>query len=214
MTIFKLCEWEVNGYNDSDWLMSVYDDELNTISTIMIGTTRFASGINYHGAQDPTPEIVERARLVLVETIHQRLIAADRVATLTPDNVSVDEVVCLIAPHKNAVANTTPCNKCSGTGYWVNPRNPIDKRACFTCEGRGTFKGEKVKDATGKVVWDRFEPGLTGTVVKCHAYGTFYRNGYNQPGRENRQGQHHFQSRRQRAILPVMAGHAGKPWPS
>jgi len=29
------------------------------------------------------------------------------------------------------------CDRCAGTGQWVNPRDPSDRRQCFTCAGTG-----------------------------------------------------------------------------
>jgi hypothetical protein len=40
--------------------------------------------------------------------------------------------------------------------------------------------GEKVQGQ-----WTRFPAGTVATVIRADAFGTFYRNGYNKPGREN-----------------------------
>ena len=29
------------------------------------------------------------------------------------------------------------CSRCLGTGNWINPKNPLDKRDCFACNGTG-----------------------------------------------------------------------------
>lgn len=46
-------------------------------------------------------------------------------------------------------------------------------------------RNKKGKDDAGKIIWETFEAGLAGTVFRSDVYGTFYRNGYNQPGRFN-----------------------------
>jgi hypothetical protein len=186
MTLYNLCEWEINGYDDSDFMMSAFNDETNKIETICVGSTRYAGGYDYRGAIMPTVEIVEKARLVLAEYIFQSIRAAEHRDVLEPDDVAEGVRVSLIEAHKNQTFKTTSCTKCNGSGHWVNPKNSADKRECFACKGYGELQGEKVKDANGKLVWEKFSIGLSGVVKYCGAYGTFYRNGYNQPGRHNR----------------------------
>lgn len=186
MATYNLCEWEINGYNDSDFMMSVYNDETNKVEAVCVGSTRYAGGIDHGGALMPTVEIVEKARLVLKEYIFQKLRAAEHRDVLEPDDVQDESRVTLLEAHKNQVFKTTPCSKCNGSGSWVNPKNSSDKRECFGCKGYGELQGEKIKDSNGKLVWDKFPAGLSGVVKYCGAYGKFYRNGYNQPGRFNR----------------------------
>lgn len=195
MTLYKLCEWEINGYNDSDWMLSVYNDEANKIETICIGSTRYAGCIEHHAQicykchgdpQMPTMEIVEKARLCLAEYIFNSLRHVEHRSVLEPDDVRIGERVRLLEPHKNQSFKTTPCTKCNGSGHWVNPRNPDDKRDCFGCKGYGEIQGEKNKDSNGKLIWEKFQAGLSGVVKYCQAYGQFYSSGYNQPCRFNR----------------------------
>ena len=186
MTTYKLCEWEINGRDDSDFMMSIYNDETDKIETVCVGSTRYAGGFDYGNSIMPTAEVVEKARLVLVEYMFQALRSAEHRDVLTPDDVALETRVSLLEPHKNQTFKTSPCVKCNGSGSWVNPKNPSDSRECFSCNGYGELQGEKIKDANGKLVWDKFPAGLSGVVKYCGAYGTFYRTGYNQPGRGNR----------------------------
>ncbi len=78
-----------------------------------------------------------------------------------------------------------PCQKCNGSGKWINPRNSNDKRDCFACKGSGQHVGAKVKSEDGKQVWDELPAGLAGSVIDWHSFGQFYASGYNKPGRNN-----------------------------
>ncbi len=193
MTLFKLCEWEINGYSDSDWILMVYDDETNSIKSLTIGTTRFA-GCAAHGYQicyecagspiSPTQEIIEKARLVLKDFLFQRIKRLNYLSVMEPEDVNPGDKVQLLIDHKNQAFEYKKCENCIN-GQWINPKNPQDKRDCFSCYGEGEIKGNKLKQ-NNKLVWLKYSAGLTGTVKSCRAYGTFYKNGYNQPGRDNK----------------------------
>jgi len=238
MAKYVLCDWEINGYDDSDFMLMYYDDVSNTLSTHMHGTTRFGGcichrenalpeapkgGSGYHlcakldyivdvpgepgqhkGHYEvkemaewllwPTLEAVEGARKLLEEKAFQSLTAVDKRLRDEPypSDLSKGMLLRLTAGVRNQITPTEPCKKCNGTGKWENPRNPADKRECFACHGQGTHKmrGEdgralKVKDAKGKLVYDIIPTDTVGEVVDWGSFGTFYRNGYNEPNREN-----------------------------
>jgi hypothetical protein len=186
---YKLCEWEDNGYHDSYFYGAYYDDESNTIETCSLGATAFAMVETpaFYSFDLPTREALEKARLVLRDQIFPRLRAAEHADVLTPEDAKPGETLVTITPHKRQMKSPKPCYKCDGNGYWQNPHNPIDKRTCFTCHGSGTVPGgEPMKDPKGKIIMETIPVGIRLTVISVKAYGSFYRNGYNRPNRDNR----------------------------
>jgi len=189
MTRYYLCEWEVNGYSDSDWMAIVYDDVTNSCHEVQIGTTRCAypPSIKNANAEPPTLEIVEKARLVLQDALLEILIQKNKLDILEPNNVEAGYRVQLLVSHRNQAKEEVICEKCNGTGQWVNPKKLTDLRDCFWCRAKGFKDGEKIKTEDGKVKWKVIPAGTEGEVISCEAFGKFYSNGYNQPNRFNRQ---------------------------
>ena len=189
MTNYYLCEWEINGYSDSDWMAIIYNDETNSCHEVLIGTTRgaFPPHIKNSNAEPPTIEIVEKARLVLKDSILKNLIAKNSLNILEPQNVVTGDRIRLIQNHKNQVKVQVTCDKCNGTGQWVNPKKLTDLRHCFNCEGKGFNFGGKIKSDDGKLTWLVIPAETKGEVISCEAFGSFYARGYNQPNRSNRQ---------------------------
>lgn len=201
MSKFILTDWEINGYDDSDFMCSYYDDKANKVLTFCYGTTRAAAATNIGIGPDgktsvvvdgehlmlPTAEVVEKARLVLAEYIYQTIKEADK---RTVDEPGMTQLraglrVKLISDVRMQVKKTEPCQKCGGSGNWTNPRNPADKRPCFNCKGTGQWTGGKATGEDGKTIWEKLPAGLSGEVVDWKSFGTFYRSGYNTPGRDN-----------------------------
>lgn len=58
--------WEINGYDDSDFVAAVWDAEQNTVRTVQYASTR---GWTYHNGAtvDATAENIERARMWATE---------------------------------------------------------------------------------------------------------------------------------------------------
>lgn len=201
MSKFVLTDWEINGYDDSDFMLSYYDDVTNSIGTSCYGSTRYPSshniGINADGTTSvtigddilklPNAEVVEKARLVLEEYIFQTLTAAEKGTVERPNVKDLREGLRLRLAEdaRMQVREHSPCQKCGGSGKWVNPRNDNDKRDCFSCRGTGQWAGDKAKDENGKQKWEKLPAGLSGVVVKWSSFGQFYANGYNQPDRHN-----------------------------
>lgn len=201
MSKFLLTDWEINGYDDSDFMASYYDDKTNSIGFTCYGSTRYPSpriiGHNADGSTSvevdgehllmPTSDVVEKARLVLEESIFQKLDRAEKRLVDEPDveDLSKGLYVRLIANARMQVRATEPCNKCNGSGKWINPRRETDVRNCFACDGSGQHKGAKVKNEEGKQVYEVLPAGLTGYVVDWNSFGQFYANGYNKPNRHN-----------------------------
>ena len=221
MTKYVLTDWEINGYDDSDFMLTYWDTDSKKMGTHLHGSTRFggcicskenalpdqpAGSSSYHlcakleyqgagmvpGGEGhyvvkepgewllmPTAAIVEEARLWLEEHIFQRLTAADKLLVDEPEVKDLHEglEVRLTADCKMQVNTTEPCQKCAGTGKWVNPKKPADKRDCFACKGTGQHFTGKAKDANGKLVFERLTTGMPGTVVDWTSFGQFYARG-------------------------------------
>jgi len=219
MSKYVLCDWEINGYDDSDFMLMYYDDVSGKLESHMHGTTRFGSCTcklgeapkgcsGYHvcaktkydpdthqvvGEEpaewllSPTLEAIEAARKVLSDRAFQALTAGDKLMRDQPDvgDLRKGMTLRLTASIRNQVSVTEPCRKCNGTGKWENPRNSADKRECFACRGSGTHKVGKAKTEEGKLKYDIIPTDTVGEVLDWGSFGTFYRNGYNQPNRDN-----------------------------
>ena len=135
----KLMDWEVNGYDDSDFFGVYFDTDDGQLHKIELGSTRYAGGYNF-GAEyaEPTLEIVELARVQLARLIFVALREAEHRDVMEPRNVSKGDVVRVSTAHKSKIAGQT------------------------------------------------LDIGTRIRVNDCTAFGKFYRNGYNQPGRGNR----------------------------
>lgn len=205
MSKFLLTDWEINGYDDSDFMASYYDDSVNKIGFICYGSTRYPSATNI-GMVDmgtgsrvttvvvdgdnllmPNAEMVEKARLVLEDNIYLRLLMQEKRLVEEPDvgDLKVGIKVRLTTKAKMQLRESNPCQKCNGTGKWTNPRVNNDKRDCFACKGSGQHVGAKVKNEQGKQAYQELPVGLVGEVVDWTSFGQFYANGYNKPNRDN-----------------------------
>jgi hypothetical protein len=140
MTRFKLCEWEENGYDDSDGYVAFYNDETGTVGREETWSTRYARSENPPIFESPTREVVEKACAWLSNEIFGQLRAAEHKDVLEPNVVIGDRVKFLKS---------------------------------------GTFKDKKANREVA------FEAGEAGEVIWMGHFGTFYRNGYRQPGRHN-----------------------------
>lgn len=198
---YLLTDWEINGYDDSDFMCTYYDDVADVIGAHCYGTTRAAAptmiGISADGTTSveirgevlrlPTKEIVERARLKLEDHIFGLLTLQEERRVMEPDvgDLQMGLRVRLKQNVRNQLSSEVQCEKCAGSGKWTNPRNEHDKRECFSCKGAGVRKGPKLKGDDGKLKYETLPAGLSGIVFKWGSFGTFYRNGYNQPNQDN-----------------------------
>ena len=187
---YVLCDWEINGYDDSDFMLVYFDAATNTLHEMMHGTTRFGSctcdvgGFHVHGSAEhpaeplhfPTPAVVEAARLALARLAFGLLEREDKRQRDTPHHkeLTVGMLVTTTANVRNQASSETPCDKCEGSGKWINPRNAADERQCFACKGRGLCRGEKVRDANGKLAWHSYAAGTTGEVLSVRVFGRRY----------------------------------------
>lgn len=137
--LHRLTEWEDNGYDDSDFWVSVYDDETNEVRAVLSGSTRFAGYAPDHGPDlgQPIsdPVVLQNAIRLLAEHIFRRLRETEDKDVLEPVAVERGACVRLLrdCQHKNLVLPT----------------------------------------------------GTVGRVFWSGAFGQFFRNGYNRPGRQN-----------------------------
>lgn len=179
-----LCDWEDNGYHDSDFYMAVLNRKTGEVIKQEIGTTRFAAPPEYTGyRQDLTADDVRMALTWLEERIYRLIKQAEYDEVLMPDSIEEGTAVILLQDHRSQVReiNVEPCHKCAGTGGWVNPRDPEDVRDCFGCNGTGERRvvGEKVCGDDGKLARIVYPAGMVGTVCWVGTFRQIYARGYN-----------------------------------
>ena len=186
--LIGLCDWEDNGYHDSDWYMAVLNRTTGEVTREEVGTTRFADAFDYSAYGQELTEADVRAGLNwLEERIYQMIREAEHSDVLAPDGMEEGTAVLLLKDHRNQVRNLEEalCLKCYGSGEWVHPRNKEDVRPCFACEGTGRKEvaGEKMLDAKGKGVYVTYPAGTAGTVVWVGTFRQIYAKGYNKRDR-------------------------------
>ena len=172
MAKYKLCDWEVNGYSDSDFYGAFYDTEDGNVHVTMVGTTRFACDRFSFGPEylTPTPEIVEKARLVLRARLFESYKRAAYASVMAPSPAVFHKgtTAVLLEDHSLMVPvkSEGECFKCLGTGKFKAGKFSGE---CFTCKGTGRLMmktGEKLKGADGKCVRNVIKAG-----TKVTAYG-------------------------------------------
>lgn len=203
---YALCDWEINGRDDSDFMVGYYNAATDSIERHCYRSTRWGGctcdlsarpeNAEFHiCGKDPkspqwifpaTPEMVERARRVLARALFATIIERDRVKRdeVEPEEIVEGDRMVLTEKCRHRPLNFKPCAKCNGTGKWVNPRKETDKRECFYCEGAGEVK-VKSTVPTKEQGWVTVPVGTTGTVINFSSYGQFYARGYNSPNRGN-----------------------------
>lgn len=184
-----LCDWEHNGYHDSDFYMAVLNRDTGDVTREMIGTTRFAGGIDMTGYnQELTEEDVRLALTWLEERIFQMIHRAEHDDVFAPDGVEKGAAVALLSDHRNQVKHMEMemCPKCNGSGQWIHPRDAEDVRACFACNGIGEREvcGQAAHGENGKVLYACYPAGAVGTVIWVGTFRTVYARGYNKLGRD------------------------------
>ena len=205
-------EWEHNGYDDSDWYVVAYNTRTNELTRVLTGTTRYAfpPGSPIPGLVRMTAEIAPLARACLVERNIRRMTHEETMRVEQPkiETLTRGTRIRFIEAHrcakKEASVSEIDCEKCGGSGSWVNPYKANDKRPCFACKSTGKVKRTTRTMATettsktitrgknkGQVrtktspVWEDIDAGATGEVLNQATFGQFFRNGYNTPGRHN-----------------------------
>jgi hypothetical protein len=137
--LHRLTEWEDNGYEDSDFWVSVYDDVANEVKAVLRGTTRFAGYAPGQGPDLGQPisdfATLQKALCLLADRIFKLIRSAEDKDVFEPVAVELGTFVRLL-------------------------RN---------CKHKGVV----------------IPAGTVGKVFWSGAFGQFFRNGYNRPGREN-----------------------------
>jgi len=107
--LHRLTDWEDNGYNDSDFWVSVYDDEKNVVRAVLKGSTRFAG---FFGGDIPDigqpitdPAILQKALRVLADHIYSVIRAAETREVMEPSAVEKGTILRLLRSvrHKGAL---------------------------------------------------------------------------------------------------------------
>lgn len=178
MSLYKLCDWEQNGYHDSYFKAAMYDSTADKIVGVETGATAYAGG---RGLPEPAPEgeTLVKAYKCLERHIRGVLFQQALRKHSEPDDLQVGMILETTGKVKCAKRSREDCRKCNGTGHWVNPNRPTDKRKCFSCHGKG-YRAETIKGE-----WVRLDASTPIIVDDWKAYGKFYANGYNRPGRSN-----------------------------
>lgn len=97
---YKLCDWEENGYDDSDGFLAYWDSEKNCVDSELIWTTRAAPGPRTE-FEPPTLAIVEQAIVWLSDQIFKVLRSAEDRDILEPENAKQGDLLRLTAQHKS-----------------------------------------------------------------------------------------------------------------
>ncbi len=106
--LHRLTEWEDNGCNDSDFWVSVYDDEKNIVRAVLNGSTRFAGFSN--GGPDigqiiSDPVILKKAIRLLSDHIYTAIRAVEDGQIKEPSTVERGTTLRLLrsVKHKGAL---------------------------------------------------------------------------------------------------------------
>lgn len=159
----------------------MFDSDANAIVGVETGSTAYAGGRGLN-EPEPTGPVLLNAYIALENNIRTRLFKAALFRHNEPDHDDlmvgiILETTCKV---KSAKRTSEPCKKCNGSGHWINPSRPTDKRPCFACEGKGVHTGKAIKGE-----WIYIPKGTAVIVDSWKAYGQFYANGYNRPNRSN-----------------------------
>ena len=189
----RFLEWEKNGPSDSDWFSVLLHVPTMTRLVTGTGTTRFAHHPStYDGFfSRPTDDQLAWAREWLAKTMTAMLVAMDAREIAEPQPSAfrapqhtpwVDIPVVFSSPTSRPIEVRTyarrECAKCNGTGKFARGRSSGD---CYTCRGKGC---EEQFGKTG--VKTKVAAGVKAVAVRpSEFWGTQYRNGYNQPDRDN-----------------------------
>lgn len=170
MALYLITEWENNHYDDSDFFAGIYDDETKKCKAVMIGTTRFAGGIQYPENQPLTDEIVDESISWLNKSVTSDILSIheNKMEHTCYQDLFMKCEMRVNSKHRNVMFEWDSCSKClSNPGEWINPHNPKDIRICFGCNGFGIVKTKRrVKGLDGKQCWRICEPDEIGIVYK------------------------------------------------
>ena len=92
--LHKLTEWEDNGYDDSDFYISVWDDEAGAVRQIEVGSTRYAGGgapVDARPVADPV--VLDAALRWLAGAIFGQLRSAEDRDVLEPQDAPIGTIL-------------------------------------------------------------------------------------------------------------------------
>jgi len=181
--LIELCHWEINGYSDSDWHTAVFDTETGFFSAPLVRSTRHAGGFQKAGEKVAAghPGILQAYKALeefIINSIYN--LNKHNHESPEPDHLFEGLVLEVNIACKFQLKDREPCKKCDGSGKWINPKNHMDIRECFTCSGKGYL--EKKRD---KIEWVHIPVGTQIIVKNWKSFGKFYAKGYNRPDRSN-----------------------------
>lgn len=184
MTQVNLCDWEQNGYHDSYFFAAVYDTDTNEIKGVQTGSTAYAGGVSIPSTDDES--VILKAYIAFENQLRVSLFnkACDIHDSPEPENISPGDKVVSTSRFRCKERIKIACEKCKGSGHWVNPKRESDKRECFACNGVGYNLKNKTND-DGKGLWLSLKEGTEIIVDEISFYGRFYDNGYKQKDRES-----------------------------
>lgn len=153
-----LCEWERNGYDDSDFFVAEYDTETQQVTKREIGSTRYAGGMDsYVRVSDPAH--VRAAIAWLAERLFIITRAAAISAVEEPDFAPNGERLRLLRDVKHK--GVTYAAGTVGTAFWCDAfgtfyRNGYKTKSRFNLRvGLTTDEGEKFFAALSACRLDR-----------------------------------------------------------
>lgn len=116
--LHQLTSWEDNGYNDSDFYVSVWDDEAREVRAIEVGSTRYAScGTVQCGTPIKSPDALADALQWLAGHIYERIAAAELLDVLEPQDAPLGAFLTTLRPIKPRNAAIIPAGT-TGKVFW------------------------------------------------------------------------------------------------
>src|SRR4030095_2420229 len=104
-TLSFTCVTDLPGRTNGEYghvrLYLSYDADTNTLCSESLGATAYCGGIGFNSDYLlPTPEILEKSRLLLRDIIFKVIKAAEHRDVLTPANAAPDQWLRLLEPHR------------------------------------------------------------------------------------------------------------------
>lgn len=103
---YKLCDWEENGYDDSDGYLAYWDSDKNIVESVLTWTTRAGTGPSPDFVM-PTIEIVEKAIEWLAGKIFTLIRNAEQKDVMAPENAVPGQLLRLTEEHKSRKTGQT-----------------------------------------------------------------------------------------------------------
>lgn len=179
MTLYQVeDEWEHNGYEDSDFYIVTYNDETDQLDRFEVRSTRYAVGRGYQGIvrlSNVPNEIWVKAEAALAKLITQSIIAAEHSRVMFPKEVVPGTIVVLKSDVQNRprIEVKNKCDKCGGSGMWINPHNQSDERSCFGCKGSGEKVSSKATKGKMVTIPAGTKAAVKAAFKKSSRYGTW-----------------------------------------